>query len=113
MIKKPTLTLRLARLNGIGFCLKGHSGGVAVVAINLNPGQQADINLPVASTRYTLTAPELQSEEVSLNGEVLALTADDALPALNGVPAPAGDTQIAPASVNFFAVPDANNPACR
>ena len=100
-------------LHTYAHCLKDHSGGVAVVAINLSPSQEVAINLPVASTRYTLTAPELQSEEVALNGEVLGLTADDSLPALNGVPAPAGNSQIAPASVNFFAVPGANNHACR
>ncbi len=100
-------------LHTYAHCLKDHNGGVAVVAINLSRDQQAEISLPVAATRYTLTAPELQSEAVALNGQVLALTADHALPALKGVSRAAGLIQLPPASVSFFAVAKANNDACR
>ncbi len=61
----------------------------------------------------TLTALELLSEVVALNGQALALTAESTLPEMNGAPAEASATAVPAASVSFFAVPGANNQACR
>jgi heparanase len=48
-------------------CLRGHSGGVALMAINNSRTDRSEIMLPTASVRYTLSAPALQSASVMLN----------------------------------------------
>jgi hypothetical protein len=94
-------------------CLRGHPGGVAVVAINLDREKPSVIELPTAALRYTLTADELQSGAVKLNGRELALTNDDQIPSLHAAPVAKGELQLAPASITFLAVEKAGNPACR
>lgn len=94
-------------------CLRDVSGGVALLAINLDRVKARPLALPQAAQRYTLTAARLDATDVALNGQPLALVAGDALPALTGTPAPAGAIMLAPASINFFAFPQAGNQACR
>ena len=94
-------------------CLRDRPGGVAVVAINLDTAKPASLQLSAAAERYTLTADQLQSGTVKLNGRPLALTAGDELPALRSARAPAGRLTLAPASITFLAVPGAANRACR
>ncbi|CAM5490974.1 hypothetical protein [Rhodanobacter lindaniclasticus] len=94
-------------------CLPGHAGGVTVLAINNSRTQGAAIELPLASRRYTLDAATLEDGHVRLNGTTLALGADNALPALEGRPAAAGAATLAPATISFFAMSNAANPACR
>jgi heparanase len=47
-----------------------------------------------------------------LNGHTLALAAGDALPSLRGDAQAAGRATLAPATITFFAVAGAANPAC-
>ena len=94
-------------------CLRGRSGGVALVAVNLDPAAPAQLRLTRAAERYTLTADELQSRTVKLNGRPLALTARDTLPPLVATPTGSGMVPLAPASISFLAIPGANNQACR
>jgi hypothetical protein len=94
-------------------CLRDRPGGVAVVAINLDTARPASLQLAKPAERYTLTADQLQSGTVKLNGRTLALTAADELPALRPARAAAGRLTLAPASITFLAVPAAANPACR
>lgn len=94
-------------------CLKQHPGGVAVLAINLDRRAAHAIDLPVAAERYTLTARSLESHSVELNGRVLHADAEGNVPALKGVPVAAGKVQLAPASITFLAVVEANNASCR
>jgi hypothetical protein len=49
---------------------------------------------------------------VQLNGHALALGADDALPSLQGASEAPGRATLAPATITFFAMADAENPAC-
>jgi hypothetical protein len=93
-------------------CLRGHPGGVALLAINNSRKDRSEITLPAASVRYTLSAPTLQSASVMLNGQVLKLGPNDGLPEINGRAAVAGPIQFAPATVTFLAIPEAANPAC-
>jgi hypothetical protein len=44
---------------------------------------------------------------------LLELAANDALPALNGTPSPAGTITMSPATIVFIGVPDAGNDACK
>ncbi len=94
-------------------CLKGSPGGVALLALNLDRSRTMSINLPARSMRMSLTATELTSRSVQLNGHELALTSDGDLPQLRGVPVNAGVVSLPSTSVTFFTVPQANNPACR
>lgn len=94
-------------------CLRDKPGGVGLVAINLDKQAPAALKLPVAAQRYTLTADQLQSRTVKLNGKPLALLPGDRLPSLRPVAAAQGTVWLAPASINYFAVPKAANPSCR
>ncbi len=94
-------------------CLRDHSGGVAVLALNTDRDQPHVIEIPAASKRYTLTANELAGTKVQLNGTDLALGDGDALPSLEGLPIPAGAIQLPPASITFLAIPGARNAGCR
>jgi hypothetical protein len=94
-------------------CLRDAPGGGAVLAINTDKSSPHTIHFPVASERYTLASSEMQSASVTLNGAELKLLGDDELPPLNGVRLPAGVIDLAPASISFFATPDADNSACR
>jgi heparanase len=93
-------------------CLRGHPGGVGLVAINLSRTDKASLVLPTAAQRYTLSADELQSKTVKLNGRILAIQPGDRLPALTPVAAAKGPLGLAPASITFVAIPTASNKAC-
>lgn len=93
-------------------CLPGHPGGVTVLAINNSRTAPSALTLPMASQRYTLSAAQLEDTSVRLNGHVLKLGANNALPALDGEPTEAGRVSLAPATISFFAIEHANNAAC-
>jgi hypothetical protein len=94
-------------------CLRGHSGGVALLAINTGRTASHSLQLPTESDRYTLTARNLEDTEVGLNGNELRLGANDDWPPLAGVPTPSGRVTFAPASITFLAIPNAHNSSCR
>ena len=94
-------------------CLRGHPGGVALLAINLDRDRPRELATPVHAGRYTLTAQDLLGTSVELNGRELKLGSNDALPEIAGVPAAAGTVTLAPASITFLAFPDAGNASCR
>ncbi len=94
-------------------CLRGHHGGVALLAINNSRTTGSDAELAAPSERYTLAATSLRSDHVELNGALLQLGPDDELPSMAGVPQPPGPVNFAPATITFLAVPDAANPQCR
>jgi hypothetical protein len=94
-------------------CLRGHPGGVALLAINTGRTASQSLELPTESDRYTLTARNLEDDRVDLNGNKLRLGAGDELPRLAGVPTPSGRVTFAPASITFLAIPNAGNGSCR
>ncbi|WP_414476065.1 hypothetical protein [Microvirga sp. M2] len=93
-------------------CLRGTPGGILVLAINNSRTQPSALDIPKAADGYTLTAPQLESARVRLNGQELRLGAQDEFPDLQGSHIPAGRVEIAPASIAFLAVPEAGNAAC-
>ena len=96
-------------------CLRGEPGGVALLAINNDPAAGTRLELGDAGrngTRYTLSSPQLQSRNVLLNGEPLALAAGDQLPQLRGAALESGALVLAPASITFVALPQARNAGC-
>ncbi len=94
-------------------CLRDHPGGVALLAINAYKAETQSLELPMAAERYSLTAGDLQSHTVALNGKELQLGADDAIPATNGIRVQAGRITLVPASITFLAFPKAGNASCQ
>ena len=94
-------------------CLRGHPGGVALLAINTDRTAAQELVVPVQSDRYTLMARSLQDTRILLNGSELKLGASDDLPPLSGLPAQPGRVTFAPLSVTFLAIPNAGNSGCR
>ena len=94
-------------------CLRGTPGGVAVLAINSSRTRASILALPVEAERFTLAASGERDAGVRLNGRELRLGADDALPDLAGEAVPAGNVELAPASITFLGVGRAGNGACR
>jgi len=93
-------------------CLRGPSGGVALLAINTSQEQSAAVRLPTHAEVYRLSSPDLQSTTVQLNGETLHLLRNGDLPALKSKRMPAGQLDLPPATISFIALPMANNPNC-
>jgi hypothetical protein len=87
--------------------------GLSVLAINNSRKASHTLAVPIASERYTLHASRPESDTVQLNGKRLALGADGALPAMNGVPTSAGVVTLAPVTITFLAIPAATNAACQ
>src|SRR6185312_10329207 len=54
-------------------CTLGRPGGVTLLAINSSRDRPEMLDLPMASARYTLSAPRLESATVLLNGKPLEL----------------------------------------
>lgn len=94
-------------------CMKGHAGGVTLLALNLSRTGGQSIGLPQASTRYVMTSADLVSRSVQLNGKDLALTASGDLPKISGVATAKGSFDLPAASIAFFTFAEAGNPACR
>ena len=94
-------------------CMRGRPGGVTLLAINTSRPQPASLNVAAAAERYTLTAQKLEDTSVKLNGRTLALGANDALPALQGMHVPAGQVALAPVSITFLTMAGARNASCR
>jgi hypothetical protein len=93
-------------------CRRGARGAVTLLAINTDRTTAVTLRLPAASERYTLSADDLQSAEVKLNGTALELGPNDDLPRFAAVTSPPGSVEIAPATITFLTVGDAKNPAC-
>ncbi len=93
-------------------CMRNPSGGVTVLAINAGKTSK-ELEIPLPGKRYTLTAKELESRAVQLNGRELEATGDGSLPPLEGVSVRSGRLGLAPASITFVAFPNAGNEACQ
>ena len=94
-------------------CMKDHPGGVTLLAINLDPTERQTIQVPQRSVRYTLTASELMSSSVELNGKTLNVMGNGDVPRLVGVVAGKGAVLLPAASITFLTIADAGNSSCR
>ncbi len=93
-------------------CAKGNQGGVTLLVLNTSASTVDTLRLPVAGEVYTLTATELQSRNVMLNGVELRANADGTLPALTAKKTAAGQVQFAPRSISFLLLPTVHNKNC-
>lgn len=94
-------------------CLRGHAGGVALLAINADREASYRLAVPIRSDRYTLTARDLLDTRVELNGRELEIGPHDELPGIAGKAEAAGPVTLAPVSITFLAFPTADNASCR
>ncbi len=102
-----------AGLHVYAHCLRGTSGGVSLLILNVDRSAPHALTLPAASERYALDAASLQDTTVRLNGLPLRLGAQDDLPRIAGVWTAAGALTFAPATITFLTMPAAGNQACR
>jgi heparanase 1 len=93
-------------------CMQGRPGGVTLLAINAGPAA-ATFDVAAAGERFTLTADELQSRSVRLNGEILQAGSGGSVPPLTGRPVAKGPLSLPPTSITFVTFPGAANRACR
>ena len=110
-----TIVLDAGTHNGMhlyAHCRRGVRGAVTLLAINTDRTNAVTLRLPVTGERYTLSADDLQSAGVKLNGTALELGANDDLPRLAAVTSPPGSIEIGPATITFLTVGEAKNPAC-
>jgi hypothetical protein len=94
-------------------CMKNHPGGVTLLALNLSRTDSLTLTVPEKAMGYSLTASDLLSHTVQLNGKDLGVSANGDVPALSGFPAGKGTLALPPASITFFTLASANNPACK
>jgi heparanase 1 len=94
-------------------CMKDTTGGVSMLILNTDPTAEQTVTVPVAGERYTLTAPNLTSKTVLLNGAEIAAAPDGSLPPLKGLAVKPGTIRVAPASITFVTMPTASNASCR
>ncbi|WP_439484262.1 hypothetical protein [Cyclobacterium plantarum] len=83
--------------------LKGFSDGYGVLIVNPKD-MESSFSLPVDAEKFLLTADSLQSKTVRLNGTVLELTSDHALPAIGGQMIAAGEIQVPAHGIMFLAI---------
>jgi len=93
-------------------CMPERRGGVTVLAINAGPAARA-LTIPLSGERFTLTARELESQEVELNGHLLKTGADGSLPSIHGTKFGAGSLDLPATSSTFLTLPQAGNKACQ
>jgi heparanase 1 len=94
-------------------CLRDHPGGVALLILNADQQRTYQLTLPTNAERYTLSAEHLEDQTVRLNGNPLQLRSNDDLPDLTAERAHAGQLSVAPKSITFITMADANNNSCR
>lgn len=99
-------------LHTYAHCQRGNPGGVTVLALNLQDTTET-IRVSGPAGLYALTAPELQSRAVALNGATLEVGEDDTLPAITPKRVDGKSISLAPTSINFITLPEAGNPACQ
>lgn len=92
-------------------CQRDRAGGVTLLAVNYG---EEGVNLATSTSAevYALTAAELQTTEVNLNGSPLRL-AGEQLPELRPRRVLNGQVSVAPHSVAFVALPNAGNSSCQ
>jgi heparanase 1 len=87
-------------------------GGVTVLVLNLDRTASQNLSFPVSGMRFTLSSPDVMSEEVLLNGKLLESQRDGTPATINGQPFKAGTGVFAPLTITFLSFPGAKNAAC-
>jgi heparanase len=94
-------------------CREGRRGAVMLLVINADRQRSFDVNVPMASERYTLTAKQREGSTVELNEKPLRLTSSGDIPQFRGEPVNAGRLRFAPVSITYLSIPNAGNTNCQ
>jgi len=94
-------------------CREGRRGAVVLLVINADRQRSFDVNLPMASERYTLTAKQREGSTVELNEKPLRLTSSGDIPQFRGEPVNAGRIRFAPVSITYLSIANAGNTNCQ
>ncbi len=94
-------------------CSAGGKGSVTILAMNTDAEHEHELMLPQAALRLTLTAADLSSGDVLLNGTALKAESDGSVGTLKAEAVSAGIIRLQPLSVNFLTVQSAHNKSCR
>lgn len=81
--------------------LKNNSKGKAAMVLNTNKTASM-LNIPSAAKMYLLTADDLLSKKVYLNGTALKMTKNDELPAIKGINIKKGNIELPAQSIAFL-----------
>jgi heparanase len=104
--RSPSPALRL-----YAHCQAGKPGGVTVMALNTGEAPQR-LSLGGKGLGWTMTGQPIDTRSVLVNGIAPGLDARGELTGLGSKPV-AGNVTVPGQSVAFYAMPGANNPACR
>ena len=99
-------------LNVYAHCQRGVRGAVTLLAINYGD-TSAKVLLIGRAQLYLLTAPQLQSRSVLLNGKPLSVGSDNRLPEMAPRAISDGVVSLPAHSIGFIALPGAGNRSCR
>ncbi len=93
-------------------CSRGENGGVAMLAVNTDTQQDRELMLPSNAEQFTLTASELTSTKVMLNGLELKAEPDGSVVKFKGKQIKKGANYLPASSITFLIIPSARNTAC-
>jgi heparanase len=93
-------------------CMKDSRGGVSLLVLNTDSKIEYSLQSPVPGERYTLSAPDLLSSTVLLNGSGLKATTDGEVPMIKGQSVKQGVLRFAPLTINFITFSGARNAGC-
>ncbi|MDR3573916.1 MAG: hypothetical protein P4L50_08645 [Anaerolineaceae bacterium] len=93
-------------------CMKNAPGGVAMLILNVDKSNPHSLTLPIGGQRYTLSAQDLLSKTVFLNGQELRVAADGTVPEYKGDEFKRGVVSFAPATISILTLPTAENASC-
>jgi hypothetical protein len=94
-------------------CLRSKPGGVALLVLNTDASSAQELDIPIHSEQYALTAKNLMDTGVRLNGEPLKVNESGDLPPLSSAPLQAGKVVFPAQSITFLALPAADNDSCK
>jgi len=94
-------------------CMKDSKGGVTLLALNADTQNVQSLTIPVSGEQFTLTASDLASDKVKLNGTGLRAEPDGTLPSIHGQSVKGGVLNLPPESITFLTLPTAHNKVCQ
>jgi hypothetical protein len=81
--------------------LKNNSKGRTVLILNTNK-TATSVNIPSNATQYLITADDLLTKKIKLNGSELKMTDNDELPAIKGMSIKKGTVALPAQSIVFL-----------
>ena len=101
-----------AKLRIYAHCSVERKGGVSLAVLNPDAEHDAVLTLPAAAEEFSLTAADLTSTTVLLNGAELKAAADGSVGSLKANEVKSGVVRLPRASVTFFVLSSAQNKSC-